>query len=311
MDVLVLGAAVLDITAQPIEKDGKWAEKQRIDKIMFTLGGDAANQCVRLSDVGVKAGIVSAVGNDKNGDMIKSELVHRGVDTSHLIVKNDYPTGTSLVLLDSKAERSTFSVQGGAYAALDKNDVSDIFLKDLKAVSVASFFVEPILEADGGMEAFLKRTYDKGIPTFADLSHDKNHLGLNGIKAFLPYIKYFLPSIYDAEKMNGIKGAEQNAQAYKDLGCENVIIKCGGEGCYIDATDFKGWIKAKPVTPVDTTGAGDCMVALFISQIIKGIGTEQACRFACDGATYSTLFYGAAGGAITPENIDKWKNDWA
>ena len=311
MDVLVLGAAVLDITAQPIEKDGKWAEKQRIDKIMFTVGGDAANQCIRLSDVGVKAGIVSAVGDDKNGDMIKSELDNRGVDTSDLIIKSECPTGTSLVLLDSKAERSTFSVKGGAYAALNKDDVKNLSLKGLKAVSIASFFMDPIIESDGGMETLLKQAHDMRIPTFADLSHDKNHLGLNGIKDFLPYTKYFLPSIYDAEKMNGIKGAEQNAKAYKELGCENVIIKCGGEGCYVDAADFKGWIKAKQVTPVDTTGAGDCMVALFISQIIAGAGTEQACQFACDGATYSTLFYGAAGGAITPDNINKWKNDWA
>ena len=71
MQVLVLGAAVLDITAQPIEKDGNWAEKQRIDRILFTLGGDAANQCVRLSDAGVDAGIVSAVGKDPNGAMIR------------------------------------------------------------------------------------------------------------------------------------------------------------------------------------------------------------------------------------------------
>ena len=304
MEVLVIGAAVLDITACPIEKDGKWAEKQSIDKVMFALGGDAANQCIRLEDVGVKTGIASAVGHDRNGDMIRLELEHKGTNTKHLTVKSENPTGTSLVLLDSKAERTTFSVKGGAYAALNKDDISDICLDGLKAISVASFFIQPNLEKDGGLESILRQACDKNILTFADLSHDKNNLGLNGIKRFLPYIKYFLPSIYDVEKMNGVKGAEKNARIFRDLGCENVIIKCGSEGCYVDAVDFKGWVKAKKVTPVDTTGAGDCMVALFISRIIAGDSSEKACRFACDGASYSTLFYGAGGGTVTPENIE-------
>lgn len=307
MQVLVLGAAVLDITAQPIEKDGNWAEKQRIDRILFTLGGDAANQCVRLSDAGVDAGIVSAVGKDPNGAMIRRELEARGVDISYLLEKEEYPTGTSLVLVDSKAERSTFSVKGGAYAALNKADVKGVLSPELKAVSVASFFIEPELEKDGGMEEVLKAAKDMDILTFADLSHDKNNLGLEGIKRFLPYLDYFLPSLYDAQKMNGVRSVEENAEIYRALGCKNVIIKCGAKGCYVLSDEFKGWINAREIEPADTTGAGDCMAALFISAVLRGFGIEKACRFACDGATYSTMFYGACAHQITVSDIEKWR----
>ncbi|HIV16616.1 MAG TPA: carbohydrate kinase family protein [Candidatus Alectryocaccobium stercorigallinarum] len=307
MDVLVLGAAVLDITAQPIEKDGHWAEKQRIEKIDFTVGGDAVNQCVRLADIGISAGIVSATGRDRNGEIIRTALMERKVDISHLLEKPDYPTGTSLILLDSHAERSIFSVRGGAYAALKKEDIKNVLPSGVKALSIASFFIEYELERDGGMEEILCEARKRGIRTFADLSHDKSHLGLDGIKRFLPYIDWFLPSIYDAEQMNKVKGAEANARAYKELGCKNVIIKCGAKGCYVLSEEFAGWIDAREIEPVDTTGAGDCMVALFIGALLKGCGVKEACCFACDGATYSTLFPGASTVPLTISAIEKWR----
>ena len=309
MEVLVIGAAVLDITARPVEKDGNWAEKQRIDKIIFTVGGDAANQCIRLADIGVEAGILSAVGRDRNGEIIKNELSERGVDTLYLLEKPEYPTGTSLVLLDSKAERSVFSVKGGAYAALNKNDTENILNPGIKALSIASLFIEQELEKDGGMKKLLEEAKSMGILTFADLSHDKNHLGLNGIKEFLPYIDYFLPSIYDAEQMNGVQGAEKNAEIYKKLGCANVIIKCGSKGCYILSDEFIGWIDARKVKPIDTTGAGDCMVALFTGAILNGNTIKEACRFACDGASYSTLFLGASTHPVKVSDIAEWKKN--
>lgn len=44
---------------------------------------------------------------------------------------------------------------------------------------------------------------------------------------------------------------------------------------------------------VDTTGAGDCMTAVFISRILAGDRLDDACRYACAAASYSTIFTGA------------------
>lgn len=337
MKILVLGAAVLDITAQPIESSEKWAEKQRIESVEFLPGGDALNQCIRMADIGEEPVIVSAIGDDRNGEIIKNELISRGVDTTYLFVKSDHPTGTSLVLINPAGERHIFSVRGGAYAELNceetakvlkcTNEGADHILKEenkkaayslsernenrsdllsigIKALSIASFFIEYVLEKDGGMLSLLKEASEKKIPVFADLSHDKNNLGIGGLKPFLPYIDYFMPSLSDVEKMNNVKGAEENAKIYKNLGCRNVIIKCGADGCYIQSDDYDGWCRAYSVDTVDTTGAGDCMTALFISRILNGDGIFEACKFACAGATYSTLFRGASAKKITVSDIE-------
>lgn len=305
MDVLCIGSAVLDITASPVDRKDDWDEKQRIREIQITVGGDAANQCIRMADDGVDVGILSAVGKDQNGMVIRNELSSRGVDTRLLLEKEAFPTGTALILLDHAGGRTIFSVRG-AYCELEAADLENCFLPELKAVSIAGLFTEPNLESDGSLLSLLKYAREKGILTFADLASDKRRQGLDGIRPFLPYLDYFLPSLFDAAKMNHTEDPAENAEIFRRLGCRNVIMKCGAQGCYIASDEFHGWEHAFPVEPVDTTGAGDCLVALFISQILKRKGIADACRYACDGATYSTLFYGASTHRIDQKQLKEW-----
>ena len=60
---------------------------------------------------------------------------------------------------------------------------------------------------------------------------------------------------------------------------------------------------AHVVEVVDTTGAGDCLNAVFISRILKGDDIKEALKKACLGASLSTEFAGAAGGTITEEML--------
>ena len=170
---------------------------------------------------------------------------------------------------------------------------------------------------------------------------DKLKQGLPGITPFLPYIDYFLPSLYDALAMTGASDAQEAAKRYLDCGVKCVVIKCGSEGCYFALGKYEdegfgggklvteepvtggfaaggfasrepvseelcGMVPAVKVDPVDTTGAGDCMSALFISRILRGESVREACRFACAGASYSTLFLGASAEKLTERRILEW-----
>ena len=82
MDVLCIGSAVMDITARPVGQGETWKEKQRISDIRIQTGGDAANQSIRLADLGLTAALAACVGEDQNGSILRSALEGRGVDTS-------------------------------------------------------------------------------------------------------------------------------------------------------------------------------------------------------------------------------------
>ena len=339
MDVLCIGSAVMDITARPIGQKNHWEEKQRISSIQIQTGGDAANQSIRLADLGLDAALSACVGQDPNGNILCSSLRARGVRTEYIVSKKEYATGTALVLVDEEGERHTFSVQG-AHSTIDKADLPWDALNSCRAISLASLFSMPQLEKDG-LLGFLQEAKKKGILIFADLAADKLKQGLPGIASFLPYIDYFLPSLYDALAMTGASDAQEAAKRYLDCGAKCVVIKCGSEGCYFALGKYEdegfgggklvteepvtggfaaggfasrepvseelcGMVPAVKVDPVDTTGAGDCMSALFISRILRGESVREACRFACAGASYSTLFLGASAEKLTERRILEW-----
>ena len=305
MKVLCIGSAVMDIMGYPIDQRKEWKEKQRISDIRILPGGDAVNQSVYMAQLGADPALVCCVGQDMNGKIMRSTLKEMQVDVSLVKEKEDWATGTAMVLVSEDGERRTFSVQG-AHSTLAKTDVPKLetLTKECQAISLASLFSMSEWEKDGLLE-YLKEAKEKGLLIFADLAADKLGLGLDGIRRFLPYIDYFLPSLYDVLSMTGTETAEEAAEAFHRLGVANVVIKCGERGCYYSGHEEKGWAPAIPANVVDTTGAGDCTVAAFVSRIIKGDSLGNACKHACAAGSYSTTFAGASTADLTDENIRK------
>ncbi|MGN0355776.1 MAG: carbohydrate kinase family protein [Muricoprocola sp.] len=308
MDVLCIGTAVVDIAAYPIENTEKWQEKQRIQEISMTMGGDAANQSVRLADMGRRVHLCASLGKDANGTLLRSLLKERNVCTDLMAVREDYGTGTALVLINKNGDRNVFSVKG-AHSMLEKEDLPDLSKMSCQRpsmISVGSLFSLPILEKDGLLEYLIQaKTY--GIQIAADLGSDKLHQGLEGIRVFLPYLDYFLPSDYDAMQMTGASSVEEAAEVYRHCGCRNVVIKCGEKGCWYQSEQERGWVPAVKVKPLDTNGAGDSMVAFFIHRILCGDSLKDACKFACAGASLGTLYSGASVHKMTEADILEWK----
>ena len=93
-----------------------------------------------------------------------------------------------------------------------------------------------------------------------------------------------------------------------------MIVTMGADGAvYANLAGEKGYCPARRVDVVDTTGAGDCMSAVFASRILMGDGVEAAGRFACAAASYGTMFPGAWAGDLSVEKVHQllkteWKN---
>lgn len=301
MKVLSIGLAVMDIAARPVSREMEWQEKQSISEVGIQLGGDAVNQGVFLQMLGMEPGLVICIGSDSTGVMLKGALEQKGVDTSYVRVREGAATGTSLVLIDEKGERRIFSASG-AERRLEMEDLPDPVEEGVKAITLASLFGLDNLERSG-LENYLRRARDEGILVFADAVYDKYGIGLEGIRHLLPQIDFFLPSSYEAETMTGKSTPEESAAALKELGVKNVIIKCGAKGVFADTEEYCGWIPARKVDPVDTTGAGDCFVATFLTGIVKGYSVREAGILACGAASYSTLSLGASTAQLSWEKV--------
>lgn len=310
MDAVVIGVVVTDITAKPIAAQDTWKDKQRIGGISLSTGGDAANQAIRMADLGMSVAITGCVGKDQAGMLAKAALKERGVDITRMKESLDRETGSSLILVREDGERNIFS-NNGAHGQIYKEDCAWILDKvkengsvpkpgaaaagrpGIRALSVASLFCVPYLEEDG-LEELLRECRKRGVLTFADLGSDKKHQGFEGIRRFLPHLDYFLPSEEDSLRMTGKDTPEEAAAFFLEHGCGCAVVKCAARGAYYCTERESGWVPALPVTPVDTTGAGDCMSAHFIHGILAGLPLREACRRACEAASRSTLKMGAS-----------------
>ncbi len=292
MDAAIIGTVVMDITAESVGRQECWKEKQRIGGIHLAIGGDGANQAVRMADLGMSVAISGCVGKDMPGMLAKEALRKRGVDVRYITESPDRETGTSLILLREDGERNAFS-NNGAHPQVYRRDCEWIRTADIRALSVASLFCLPYLEEDG-LPELLEHCRSRGILTFADLGSDKKNQGLPGIRPFLPLLDYFLPSEEDALSMTHTETPEEAAEVYLRNGASCVVIKCAERGAYYRTKQESGRVPALPVTPVDTTGAGDCMAAHFICGILKGMTLREACGKACEAASLSTLERGAS-----------------
>ena len=301
MEVLCIGLAVMDISARPVSRETEWQEKQSIDEIGIQLGGDAVNQGVFLRKFGMDCGLNICIGADSTGAMLKGALEQNGVDTSLVCVREGIRTGTSLVLIDQNGERRIFSASGSE-RDLRMEDLPDPVPEGVKAISLASLFGLDNLERNG-LEEYLERARARGILVFADTIYDKYGIGLGGISHLFPQIDYFLPSFYEAQTMTGKETPQECASFLRELGAKNVMIKCGADGIFADTQAFCGWVPAVKVEPLDTTGAGDCFVAAFITGIVKGYSPKDACSLACCAASRSTLFLGASTARISWEEV--------
>ena len=115
--VVVIGDALLDVTARPATKPRPGADVPA--EVRIGPGGQGANLAVRLARRGVKVKLVCAVGDDPGGMLLRRELEGEGVGLA--AVPAD-ATGTVVILLDERGERTMLSHRvpfaAGAAAAM-------------------------------------------------------------------------------------------------------------------------------------------------------------------------------------------------
>jgi ribokinase len=84
-----------------------------------------------------------------------------------------------------------------------------------------------------------------------------------------------------------------------------MIATLGAQGCFVLHGTFALRVPAERVTPVDTTGAGDCFCGALAAFLVKGLALEEAVRLANRAAALSVTRKGAA--ASIPRLIEVLK----
>ncbi|MDX5403703.1 MAG: PfkB family carbohydrate kinase, partial [Rhodobacterales bacterium] len=79
------------------------------------------------------------------------------------------------------------------------------------------------------------------------------------------------------------------------LGVADVIVTLGAQGCrWFHGGDSVKDFAALPVTPIDTTGAGDTFTGFLMAGLDRGMPMEQAIRLATKAAALMVTRIGTA-----------------
>ena len=280
--VTVIGAAIVDIYAGAVDKEIFTKGSVPARDIGMSCGGDALNEAVILSALGNSTEIISLLGDDEAGGIVKKCLDGKKVDTRKITVSSDISTGTNIVLVDGEGERYFITNPESTLRKLSKEHIIP-YLEDAgEIVSFASIFVSLLLTISDMEEVFRRIKETPGRILVADMTTAKNGETIKDLEPILKYIDYIIPNEKEASILTGESDPIKSSGIFIEHGANTVIIKCGKEGCYYKNTSEEGYIPAYPDAKViDTTGAGDSFVAGFIHGLSEGYSLQDCCRYAC------------------------------
>ena len=312
-DGIAIAGSILVDKINEISAYPNSGELTKIISVQKAVGGCVPNVAIDLKKIApnltVKA--VGKIGNDEDGEFVKSVLLENGVDTSPVVFANDKTSFTEVMSI--KGGQRTFFTYAGASADFGENDFSLDEL-NVKMLHLGYFLLlDKIDNGDG--ESILKKAKEKGITTSIDLiSENSDRYSL--VLPCLKYVDNLIINEVEAGALVGITANEDNivsvAQKLKDLGVnERVIIHmpslsvCVSNNGAITLPSYKlpsGFIKG-------TTGAGDAFCAGALYGIYKNLDDLKILEFASSSAISALTSVDAISGLRTEEEINKLCKD--
>jgi len=274
--LVTIGLTTLDVVARPIDALPASEGTTLVDGIVLAPAGPAGGAAYVAATLGVKTALVSAVGDDLAGRMVRLAFDEAGVDTSLLETMAGVPTSTTVLAVDSQGRRPNFHAVGaGGSAGVSEAATS--------AVQAAKFFHYAgvggrALDKGPGAE-LVRAARAAGAVTTCDLISPRRS-AMEELKTILPNIDYFMPSAAEAEFLTGVADLTAAAEVFLSLGARNVIIKNGRKGSLLMLGGVRTTLPAFAIIPVDTTSCGDSYCAGFIAALDRGWAWIDAARFA-------------------------------
>lgn len=312
-DLLSIGDATVDVFMNPTETetlcelDDKkcricfaYGDKIPVRNLEFTIGGNAANNSVGSSRLGLKSAIVLTLGDDTIGKLIVERLQKEGVDTTYVIAQPATSSNYSTII-NYGGERTIFTYHAPrSYEfPVQLPVVPWVYLTSM-GESYRPFynhFVDWIRRNTQVRLAFNPGSW-------------QIRAGVEGIKDVLNLTNLIFINRQEAEKFSGIAdstGKERELlTAVNKLGPDIVVVTDATNGSYV--FDGQRFLKCGvlPVDAYERTGAGDAYGTGFLSAVIKGKSLEEALIWGTLNSASVIGYVGAQKGLLKEDEMVDW-----
>lgn len=314
LDVIIIGAAIVDLPLRPVSKEVFDVVSYPVDGIQMTIGGDALNEATIITRLGHKVGLMSCIGVDVAGSFVLSHCHNNGIDTTYIKQDPVLDTSINVGLVAADGERTFITNRQGSLWKFKYDDLDISALKNASILSFASIFNNPLFDNKALVSLFSKAK-EEGMTICADMVSPRLDEKLEDIKEALALVDYFFPNFEEASEMTGETEEAKVADILYNCGVKNVIMKIGKRGCYIRNAEGAMIVPAcKGVTAIDTIGAGDNFASGFITALLEGRDLRECAVYANCTAAVSVQYTGATGGVKDKKTVDqmleKYREDY-
>jgi sugar/nucleoside kinase (ribokinase family) len=265
--------------------------KMRISSHSLECGGQMATALSACAAMGLRTAYLGAMGDDHNGSRISEELLRRGIDLTHCVVRK----GVNQFAVIAVEERT-----GERIVLWDRDDALLLTPSEVSARAVASarlVHVDDVDQEAAILAATLAR--EAGVPATSDIDRVTDRTDALVDAVSVPIFAEHVPTAITGES-DPERALRKIRKRHPGLLC----ITLGPRGSVILDGDRMIHEPAIRVNAVDTTGAGDVFRAAFIHALLRGESARDILRFANATAAVSCMRRGAIASVPTLEEAN-------
>jgi ribokinase len=284
--IAVVGSANTDLItfAERFPRAGETLFGQNFD---LGFGGKGANQAVAARLCGAEVAMIAKVGKDLFGEGTVRNFNSFGIDTTHVGVVEDAPTGVAPIFVEPGGQNRILVVKG-ANDRLRPHDIDAAAAALRRAQTIILQFEIP-LETVYHTVRFARLHNIRCIVNPAP-AIPASLVDLTGAD-------YFIPNETEAELITGmpVQTLEQAAACAASLlqkGFRRVLVTLGARGALLADSTAHVHIQPFEVNARDTTGAGDAFIGSLAVFLAEGLTEREAVERACLYAALSTTRVG-------------------
>ena len=291
--ILVAGSANLDfvVRADHIPAPGETVLGRDFKTYPGGKGANQAAACARAG--GVDTAMLLALGNDAFAVPLETSLKDAGV---HLHIKRSavQPTGTAFICVSDDAENAITVAPGANNTLLPA---------DLVGLNGVSHLVMQLETPVDTVRAYAKAARAAGVKVVLNAA-PAQHLG----PELLAAIDILIVNEGELAVVAGHKGAIEEALARIQVPCVVVTLGSHGSLARVQTPNGAQTIRqaAFPITPIDTTGAGDTFVGSFVAALSQGAPLQEALKTASAASALACLTPGAQSSIPTRAQVQEF-----
>lgn len=288
VDILALGEPMVEFN-QTGDVDGRLYRQG--------FGGDTSNFAIAAARQGARAGMISALGDDPYGAMLRALWRAEGVDQGGVATDADAFTAIYFVSHDAAGHHFNFFRRGSAASRMQPADLPRGRIAAARVLHFSAISLAISASARQCCFAAAEIARGAGVRVSFDTNLRLKLWSLGEARAAIEQAialsDICLPSLDDLTAVTGIAEPEALLDHCLALGAGIVALKLGADGAWVADRHRRVRIAPHPCRPVDATGAGDTFGGAFVARLVAGDDIEAAGRYASVAAAISTEGYGA------------------